>query len=1065
MGNVYSTRAKEIKSIKTNGLIRNAIYKFSDWLDGVRNHQERMYNAIRITPKSNSIDFRIIGANDIDQRVILLNDADQYAILTYNPNQQGGLRKILKTMEVTNYHYAITLGGFILNERESKLKSKQVRCENCKKWRIINLESARKVEKEEIDVICENLSDYHRGRCSCANPEDKVEGSTINDIRNYLGPMEFTTERKTNEQYKRGNFGKRDHWHRENDKLTRVHERTRRHLFDPMGDPIQIMELEQMLEPDEYLGERRQTLYRAQDAKKDKCIYDYWRSGHNNPFNFTWTGRTVFDIVRKEIDGDKPSSSGVVPLKRSRQPSGIPVEDAIPHRKQRKQNNANVEEFRLAEDDGMDDPLEEIQRMSQNKAKVTKRQRSQQELIEESLNESKRRKEDDPEMGFLLEEISCKNQGLYLDENLEIAMCEKEITREDEMKTEREYVVGNHGIMPIYKVQKELTKKQVNESMFDPGFRNALRKENKSLIDAGCFELVEEDEHDNPNKVPYRYVFTYKHEDPNDSEKITRSKARFVLKGFKDKRLNFGLLTDAPTVACNNIRTVLSHMRQRKWQPYSFDVPTAFLKGKQMSGEVYMEVPDSMKELFPNYGEFRKPIIKLKKCVYGLGDAPREWYLALTEFLTKIGLERSKLDPCVFYYYGYNEEGKKQKDDYFHKRLKRIKRRIEGQESHTLCDYIDPEIARNRVLKGAMCLHVDDTIFGGDKDFDREIIDKIKKEYDFKQINSAPLKFLGGIVKIRENGDFVLDYSHHIKGLNKLEIPKDLMPESFLSKTMTTAYRSNLGIAAYLSAHGHPLAAYEVNRCASGMASPRVRHALELNKLIHKLKKDQTYILYREIEDPHIGLYCDAGFGTSETGRSQSGKVTMLISNKLFKSNENARACCVLSWKSSTIKRVVHSTRAAETLSAVETLGLGELTQFIWYEMTGKKLPITLYTDCKSNTESLKKISAPKEKGITMGINEIKQFVEEGNRVVHCSTHAQCADPLTKVMTYRKDVPLRIACESGIVYEVNPIKDTGDRKIHRNKLHFWRTKNMNKLDNTVVTKENRLRNQPTTKVE
>jgi hypothetical protein len=100
-----------------------------------------------------------------------------------------------------------------------------------------------------------------------------------------------------------------------------------------------------------------------------------------------------------------------------------------------------------------------------------------------------------------------------------------------------------------------------------------------------------------------------------------------------------------------------------------------------------------------------------------------------------------------------------------------------------------------------------------------------------------------------------------------------------------------------------------------------------------------------------------------------------------------------------------------------------------------------------------------------MGINEIKQFVEEGNRVVHCSTHAQCADPLTKVMTYRKDVPLRIACESGIVYEVNPIKDTGDRKIHRNKLHFWRTKNMNKLDNTVVTKENRLRNQPTTKVE
>ena len=65
-----------------------------------------------------------------------------------------------------------------------------------------------------------------------------------------------------------------------------------------------------------------------------------------------------------------------------------------------------------------------------------------------------------------------------------------------------------------------------------------------------------------------------------------------------------------------------------RWETAAIDVKTAFLQSKQIERTVYLR---SLKEANPT------KIWKLQKCVYGLIDAGRYWYLRVREELIKLG--------------------------------------------------------------------------------------------------------------------------------------------------------------------------------------------------------------------------------------------------------------------------------------------------------------------------------------------------------------------------------------------------------------------------------------------
>ena len=78
----------------------------------------------------------------------------------------------------------------------------------------------------------------------------------------------------------------------------------------------------------------------------------------------------------------------------------------------------------------------------------------------------------------------------------------------------------------------------------------------------------------------------------------------------------------------------------------SVDIKAAFLQGRNISREIYVRPPREFAE--------SGIIWKLKKVVYGLNDAARNWYISVTEELLKHGCKQSILDAALFRSYDKN---------------------------------------------------------------------------------------------------------------------------------------------------------------------------------------------------------------------------------------------------------------------------------------------------------------------------------------------------------------------------------------------------------------------------
>ena len=84
----------------------------------------------------------------------------------------------------------------------------------------------------------------------------------------------------------------------------------------------------------------------------------------------------------------------------------------------------------------------------------------------------------------------------------------------------------------------------------------------------------------------------------------------------------------------------------KKWQIHSIDVKTAFLQENELEQNVLVRPPKEAQT---------DKICKLHKCIYGLADASRYWYLKVREELCKLGAKHSKLDRGIFLFQKHNE--------------------------------------------------------------------------------------------------------------------------------------------------------------------------------------------------------------------------------------------------------------------------------------------------------------------------------------------------------------------------------------------------------------------------
>ncbi|CAI7794508.1 unnamed protein product [Closterium sp. NIES-54] len=119
-------------------------------------------------------------------------------------------------------------------------------------------------------------------------------------------------------------------------------------------------------------------------------------------------------------------------------------------------------------------------------------------------------------------------------------------------------------------------------------------------------------------------------------------KAHYVARGFSQRQGVDYFQTFSPTPKMTTLRVLLHVAAQRDYELHSLDFSTAFLQGS-LHEEIWLRRPPGFTGSFPSSTQW-----SLRRPVYGLRQAPREWHDTLRTTLAALGFAPSTADPSLF---------------------------------------------------------------------------------------------------------------------------------------------------------------------------------------------------------------------------------------------------------------------------------------------------------------------------------------------------------------------------------------------------------------------------------
>ena len=415
--------------------------------------------------------------------------------------------------------------------------------------------------------------------------------------------------------------------------------------------------------------------------------------------------------------------------------------------------------------------------------------------------------------------------------------------------------------------------------------------------------------------LPSRFVITKNSDEKNPGKYIT--KARWCIRGYLDPDVT-QLSTQSPTLTVEAMALLLQLSASNGWDFGICDVEGAFLQGKELkreAGELYVELPPGGAPGIPSGA-----LLHVTKAVYGLVDAPKAWFAALRETLIQIGLQPSNLDSCLY-----------------HAKV-------------------------NGVHIGSLAVHVDDILFTGTKEFEKDYMEKLKGKYPFKHWKKNAGEFLGRTVEKRENGEIWIGQQEYCEKLQTIEISRERKRERHesLTENEKSKMRGVAGALNWLTNATRPdLAAYTAT-VQQKIAQGKVSDISMANQAIAEAR-DFKHLKIRiqpiPLSELAILVTADASWTTEDDLKSQGAYMVCATREKI---KEGGNTCVSpLKWKSQKQERAVSSTLAAELLTVSKGVAEASWTRQFFLEVKDNnynlenalnqtpKIPIIAVTDNK----------------------------------------------------------------------------------------------------------------------
>ena len=226
---------------------------------------------------------------------------------------------------------------------------------------------------------------------------------------------------------------------------------------------------------------------------------------------------------------------------------------------------------------------------------------------------------------------------------------------------------------------------------------------------------------------------------------------------------------DSPTLSAASEALIMQWVASHKYRLISGDIKTAFLSGDEDIRNIFISPPDDVRQMLNLDHE---TVLRLRKAVYGLVNAPKKWWDRLKTSLIKHGFRSCALDPCAF------------------------------------------DLRKSGKIHGVLGVHVDDVIGGGNETFDRTMT-TVRKEFDFGTWDVGNFRFKGRQISQMPSGEIVCDMEQYKQELEQIDVSKadKTKPERVLNSKEHTQFRGGVGSLGWFVDHCCAQLSFNLQNC------------------------------------------------------------------------------------------------------------------------------------------------------------------------------------------------------------------------------------------------------------